>query len=472
MPGTPRPPARTERDSMGPIDIPEGAWWGAQTARAVSVYDIAGRPFPWPVLAAMARIKSACAQANAELGVLDPARADAITQAARAVGGGAHADQFPIDLLQTGSGTASHMNMNEVLANLASVALGGQVGSRRPVHPNDHVNLGQSSNDVVPTAIHVAGALALREELLPALARLQAALEDKAATFQPILTSGRTHLMDAMPLRLGQQVGGWAAQVGQARRRVGRAIDALVEVALGGTAVGTGAGRHPDLADRAIHLLAQQTGLPLRRAADPFEALSARDGVVEAHGQLQVVATSLFKIAQDLRLLASGPRTGLGELVLPALAPGSSMMPGKVNPVMCEALIQACIRVQGNGTVVQLAGMGGQLQLNANLPVLADALLDSIGLLARGATAFADRAIAGLQADAARCEATVSRNLSLATALVPALGYDDAAALAKRAHASGRGVRAQALEEGLLVQETLDRLLTAEVLVGAAPLTQ
>ncbi|MCK6506706.1 class II fumarate hydratase [Myxococcota bacterium] len=466
LPSLPSPPARQEHDSMGPVDLPAGAWWGAQTARALRAYDIAGRPFPWPVLAAMARVKGACARANADLGQLDPALAAAIAEAAARVGTGALRDQFPLDLLQTGSGTASHMNMNEVLANLASVALGGQVGSRHPVHPNDHVNRGQSSNDIVPTAIHLAGALALREELLPALAGLQAALEDKAAAWQDTLTSGRTHLMDAMPLRLGQQVGGWAAQVGQARRRVGRAIDALVEVALGGTAVGTGAGRHPELADRALALLVQQTGLPLRRAADPFEALSARDGVVEAMGQLQVVATSLFKIAQDLRLLASGPRTGLGELVLPALAPGSSMMPGKVNPVMCEALIQACIRVQGHGTVVQLAGMGGQLQLNANLPVLADALLDSVGLLARGARAFADRAVAGMQADTTRCEATVARNLSLATALVPALGYDAAAALAKRAHASGRGVREQAREEGLLDEETLDRLLAAELLVG------
>jgi len=448
---------RTEQDSMGTVSVPAEAWWGAQTQRALAVGAISGRPMPRPLLHALARVKRACAHANGELGLLSPDRATAIAEAARQVISGQHDDQFPVDCYQTGSGTASNMNMNEVLGNLASVALGGERGTRSPVHPNDHVNLGQSSNDAVPTALHLAAALEIDHRLVPALRALHAALLDKDLAWQPVLKAGRTHLMDATPIRLGQEVGGWAAQVEHGLRRASQAREALMELALGGTAVGTGLNRHERLPALAIERLRQETGLPLREAADHFEAQGARDGVVEAHGLLETIATSLFKIAQDLRLLASGPRTGLAELRLPALAPGSSIMPGKVNPVMCEVLTQACARVIGNGATVRVAGMGGQLQLNVFVPVLAEALLDSIGILAQSSAAFTDQAVLGMEVNRERCEDHLEQSLMSATALVPALGYDRTAALAKQALASGRTLRE--LARDLLPAEELDRLL-------------
>ncbi|MCB9776939.1 MAG: class II fumarate hydratase [Alphaproteobacteria bacterium] len=453
---------RVEHDSMGPVSVPADALWGAQTQRAVEVYAISGRRMPGALLSALGRIKRACAAANAELGELDPELAAVIERAAGEVVDGRLHAHFPIDLFQTGSGTASNMNANEVISNRAIQLLGGVLGSRDPVHPNDHVNLGQSSNDVVPTAIHVAAAVEIDQQLLPALDELHRTLAERAAGWDHVLKSGRTHLMDATPIRLSQEVGGWAAQVAHGRRRAQAARDALLELALGGTAVGTGINRHPDLPRRAIARLADETGLPFREAADHFEAQGARDGVVEAHGQLETIATGLFKIASDLRLLASGPRTGFAELSLPALAPGSSIMPGKVNPVMCEVLTQVCVRALGNGATVKAAGMSGQLQLNVFLPVMADALLDSIALLANGSRAFARQAIAGMQADEARCRETLDRNLSLCTALAPELGYDRAAALAKQAWKDGTGIRAAAraaLSTDELSDERLDALL-------------
>lgn len=463
------PPApaghRMARDSMGWIAVPIDALWGAQTQRAVLAYPVSGRTMPAGLLRALALIKRSCALANGELGVLDPDRARAIAAAADEVLAGQHDDAFPIDVFQTGSGTATNMNMNEVLANRATHLL--VAGAAGTVHPNDHVNLGQSSNDLVPSAIHVAAAVAIDQQLIPALAHLQATLGAKARAWDHILKSGRTHLMDATPIRLGQELGGWARQVQLSGNRATAARQALLELALGGTAVGSGLNRHPGLPRRAIADIARSTGLPFREAADHFEAQSARDGVVEAHGQLETIATSLFKVASDIRLLASGPRTGLGELRLPALAPGSSIMPGKVNPVMSEVLTQICLRVLGNGTTVKAAGMSGQLQLNVFLPLLADTILASIQLLSRGSRLFADQAVAGMEADEARCRATVERNLALGTALAPVLGYDCVAALAKEAWLRDRSIREQVLEQGLLSQAELDELLDPRAMTGA-----
>lgn len=450
---------RLERDSLGTIEVPADALWGAGTARALAAYRISGQPMPPGLIQALARIKRAAALANAELGQLDPALAKAIVAAATRIVQGELLEQFPIDRYQTGSGTATNMNMNEVLASLANEALGGQRGAKAPVHPNDHVNHGQSSNDSIPTAIHLAAALQIQDALLPALDRLHLALRERAQAFQGIIVSGRTHLMDATPIGLDQVLGGWARQVQKGEERVRAGQQALMELALGGTAVGTGMGRHPELAGRAIALLAQETGLPLFEATDHVEAQSAMDGALEAHAMLEVLASSLMKIAGDLRLYASGPRSGLGELILPALAPGSSIMPGKINPVMCEVVCQVGARVLGNGCSVRVAVGFGQLQLHTGMPLLACALLESIELLAQASHSFAAQAIEGLRADEARCRASLERNLSLATALLPTLGYDGATAIAREAFNRDLSVREVLREKGWseeAVAEALD----------------
>jgi fumarate hydratase class II len=444
---------------MGDVRVPADAYWGAQTQRAIENFPISGQRLPRRFIQALGLVKRASAQVNEELGHLPVALAEWVAAAAQEVADGRWDDHFPVDVFQTGSGTSTNMNANEVIANRAIELMGGEIGSRTPVHPNDHVNMGQSSNDVIPTALHIAGALAIEEDLLPALRFLRAALLDKAAQLDEVVKNGRTHLMDATPVRLGQEFAGWARQIELGIARAARGRDALLELALGGTATGTGLNRPAEFPVRVIARLADDTGLPFREAADHFEAQGAQDGVVEASGQLRGIAVSLVKIANDIRLLASGPRAGLAELLLPPTQPGSSIMPGKVNPVMCEMLTMVGWQVMGNDATIALGAQGGALELNTALPLLADNLLRSVQLLANGARTFASRCVAGLDADRVRCAAGVERNLSLATALVPAIGYDAASELAKEAARTDRSVREVARARAVLPDADLDRLL-------------
>ena len=447
---------RTERDSMGEMEVPAQALWGASTERARRNFPVSGERFPRRFLRALGLVKRCAAATNAELGGLEPRFAEAIQAAAREVEEGRLDDHFVVDVFQTGSGTSTNMNANEVIAHRARQLLGP---GAPPVHPNDHVNLGQSSNDVMPSVLHLAARQAIHEEVLPALRRLHETLAAKARAFHDVLKIGRTHLMDATPLRLGQEVGGWARQVELGVLRAEAAAEGLAELALGGTAVGTGLNCPPGFAARTIERISQATGLAYREARDHFEAQGARDAAVEASGALKTVAVSLFKIANDLRLLASGPRCGLAELRLPEIQPGSSIMPGKVNPVICEAVTQVCAQVVGNDAAIAVAGLSGQLQLNVFIPLIARNLLESIRLLANVSNVFVEKCLDGLEADRARAEALVEGSLALVTALVPAIGYDAAAALAKEAAATGRTVRALCLEKGVLPPEELARLL-------------
>jgi fumarate hydratase class II len=392
------------------------------------------------------------------LGELDDTIFEGIRAACDEVIEGTHDAHFPIDIYQTGSGTSTNMNVNEVVARRAAQLIGDDLGDTT-VHPNDHVNRGQSSNDVIPTTIHVAGATAIHDQLIPALAQLADTLDEKAKAFDPIVKSGRTHLMDATPIRLGQEFSGYAAQARNAVRRAEDARDALLELALGGTAVGTGINRPLAFPERAIAEINQATGLAFREASNHFEAQAARDGVVEAHGHLNTIAASLNKIANDIRWLGSGPRTGISEIRIPATQPGSSIMPGKVNPVMSEMLTMVCARVMGNHTTVTIGGMNGNFELNVYLPVMADALLSSIDLLANGSATFAVRCVQGLEADVATCENSVERNLAICTSLAPVIGYDQAAAISKEAFKTGKTVREVALAQGVLSEEELARLL-------------
>lgn len=452
---------RLERDSMGEVYVPDEALWGAQTQRAVENFPISGERFGREFIAALGQVKRACALANLDLGLLSPELGGAILAACDEVIGGALDAHFPVDVFQTGSGTSTNMNANEVIANRAIQWLGGVVGSKTPVHPNDHVNMSQSSNDVIPTAIHVATVVALREGLIPALAALHAALEEKAQAFARIVKTGRTHLQDATPIRLGQVFGGYARQVELSLARVERARDALRELPLGGTAVGTGINCPPEFPARALAHLNAALGTEFVEARNHVEANAARDALVEASGLLKTMAVSLHKIADDVRWLGSGPRNGLGELRLPEVQPGSSIMPGKVNPVMAEALIMATAQMVGYDAALTLGGLGGQFELNLMQPLIAHNLLRGIALLANATRAFTERCVVGLEADAERCQETVERNLALATALVPALGYDRAAALAQAAYESGRTVREVALAWGVLPPEELAALLDA-----------
>jgi len=449
---------RIERDSLGDMKVPEDALYGAQTQRAVDNFPISGTRFPRRFIWALGLVKRSCARANLELDELDGPTAAAIEQAATEVMSGDHDAHFPIDIYQTGSGTSTNMNANEVVANRAIDIMGGARGSKS-VHPNDHVNRGQSSNDVIPTTIHVAGATAIQETLIPSLEHLHSALNAKAEAFSNIVKSGRTHLMDATPMTLGQEFSGYAAQIEHGIRRAHAARDALLELALGGTAVGTGINRPVPFPAAAIAHIANESGLPFVEATNHFEAQAARDGVVEAHGHLNTLAASLNKIANDIRWLGSGPRTGIYELRLPATQPGSSIMPGKVNPVMSEMLTMVCARVMGNHTTVTIGGMNGNFELNVYLPVIADALLASIELLANGARTFSDRCIQDLEANQEACEQSVERNLAICTSLAPALGYDKAAAISKEAFKTGQTVREVALQQGALTEDELARLL-------------
>ncbi len=450
---------RTERDSMGEMEVPAAALYGASTQRAVLNFPISGMRLPLPLIHAYGMIKQAAAETNAELGLLDPSLAGKISAAAAEITAGIHDSQFPVDIYQTGSGTSTNTNVNEVIVSLCG----------HQVHPNDHVNLGQSSNDTFPTAIHLSAALEIRNHLIPSLESLAAALEHKAREFHEVLKIGRTHLMDATPVRLGQEFGGWARQVRLSASRAWKAVDALVELPLGGTAVGTGLNAHPEFAARAITRLAELTGISFRETENHFEAQSSKDACVEAHGQLATIAVSLHKIACDIRLLASGPRCGLGEIQLPATQPGSSIMPGKVNPVMAEAVTMVAARVAGNQTTVAWCGAGGFLELNVSMPLLAACLLESISLLGNVAAAFRERCIEGIQADEARCNELIELSLSMVTALAPRLGYDRAAAIAKESVASGRTVREiceSRLDELELTAKELEELLDAGRMCG------
>ncbi|MGD9386871.1 MAG: class II fumarate hydratase [Gammaproteobacteria bacterium] len=444
---------RIEKDSMGELSVPVDALWGAQTQRAVQNFPISGRPMPSRFIAAVGLVKWAAAGANEELGLLEASIASAIRQAAEEVAAGHHDAQFPVDVFQTGSGTSTNMNANEVIASLATQRAGA------PVHPNDHVNMGQSSNDVIPTAIHVSAALAVENELVPALEHLAGTIEAKARDCAEIVKTGRTHLMDAMPVRLDQELGAWASQVRAGIARVRTSMPRLTRLAQGGTAVGTGINAHPEFGARFAAQLAGRTGLEFRPSDDYFESLSCQDTAVELSGQLKTVAVSLMKIANDLRWMNSGPLAGLGEIALPALQPGSSIMPGKVNPVIPEATAMVAAQVIGNDATITVAGQSGSFQLNVMLPVVADRLLDSVSLLAAVSRVLADSAIAGFRVNEDNLRAALERNPILVTALNPVIGYELGAATAKKAYAEGRPIREVALEMTDLGEEELARLL-------------
>jgi len=454
-------PTRTESDSLGEIEIPEGAYWGAQTERARRNFPVSGLRFPRRFVQALGWIKSECAAENARLGIVDARLAAAIREAADEVADGRRDDQFPLDVFQTGSGTSTNMNANEVIANLAIERLGGELGSKRPVHPNDHVNAGQSSNDVIPTAIHLAAYAAIAADLEPALAKLAAALAAKAAELDDVVKIGRTHLQDAVPVRLGQEMGGYAQQVTNGLARLAAARPRLAELALGGTAVGTGLNAPPGFADAVIARLAARTGHPFVPAPNRFEALAARDAAVETSGALVTIAVSLTKIANDLRWSASGPRCGLGEIALPSLQPGSSIMPGKVNPVIPEMTLMVAAQVAGNHQTITIAGMSGSFELNVMMPVVAWNLLQSIQVLANASALLADRCVAGITANRERCEELVELSLAMVTVLAPRIGYDAAAAIAQEAVATGKTVRQLCVEKKVLPPDELARLLDA-----------
>jgi len=450
---------RIEKDSLGEVRVPRDALYQAQTQRAVENFPISGRRFPRRFIQAMGWIKAAAAETNARLGTLDRARAEAIARAAREVAEGRWDEHFPLDIYQTGSGTSTNMNANEVIATRANQLLEEEEEDGPTVHPNDHVNFGQSSNDTIPTAIHVSARVSIEEELIPALEGLERALREKAEAFDDVVKSGRTHLQDATPVRLGQELGGYAQQVRRGIQRLARASEELSEVALGGTATGTGINTDPEFPRNAIAGISERAGYRFHEAEDHFEAQGGKDACVSASGALNTVAVALMKIADDVRWLASGPTSGLAEIRLPAVQPGSSIMPGKVNPVMCEALMMIAARVAGNHTTITVAGSRGNFELNVMMPVLADALLESITLLANGSRVFAERCVTGIQADEERCRELLERNPSIATALNPYIGYDRASEVAKEAAKEGVSVREVVRRRGLLSEEELERAL-------------
>ncbi|MEX2323307.1 MAG: class II fumarate hydratase [Acidimicrobiia bacterium] len=449
---------RSERDSMGEVAVPEAAYYGASTQRAVDNFPISGIGMGRRMIEALGMIKAAAARVNGEIGAVDTETAAAIAEAAEEVVVGRHDGEFVLDVFQTGSGTSTNMNANEVIANRAGEILGAELGSRR-VHPNDQVNAGQSSNDVIPSAIHVAAASVIHGQTIPALRRLAGALSAKAAEFDGVVKSGRTHLMDATPVRLGQEFGGYATQVTKSAERLEAALDGLYELALGGTAVGTGINAPPGFAEAVVARVAERTGLPLRTADDYFEAMGAKDAAVHASAALRGAAVALFKVANDIRWLGSGPRTAIGEIALPETQPGSSIMPGKVNPVMSEMVMQVAAQVVGNDATVTWAGANGNFELNVMMPVLAHNLLQSAELLAAAADTFRERCVEGIRANEERARWLVEQNIIVVTALVPHIGYDAAAKVAKEAFASGRGVRDVVLDTGLMAPDELDRAL-------------
>jgi fumarate hydratase class II len=450
---------RLEKDSMGTMDVPFDALYGATTQRAVLNFPVSGYRFGRPFIRALGLIKWAAAQANRDLLRLDEERARLIVQAAEEVIDGTLDRHFPIDIFQTGSGTSTNMNANEVLANRVSQLAGKPIGSKDPVHPNDHVNMGQSSNDVIPTAIHIAVGESIKNDLMPALERLQHGLEAKTQEFWDVIKIGRTHLMDATPVRLGQEFSGYAKQIEHGKLRAGNAIAAVEELALGGTAVGTGLNTHPEFAGRVMGYLWDRTGVAFREARNHFEAQAAKDGLVEASGELRTLAVSLFKVANDIRWLSSGPRCGIGEIQLPATQPGSSIMPGKVNPVLCESVMQVSAQVFGNDTTVCWGGANGNLELNVMMPVMAYNTLESIRLLANVVRAFQDKCVSGITANRERCKELVEYSMAMVTSLAPIIGYDRAAEIAKESAKTGKTVREICREKQILPEADLDRAL-------------
>ncbi len=457
--------SRKNRDTLGEVEVPEGALYGAQTARAMANFPVSGWVMPTPFIRALGLIKLSAAESHKDAGRMDPAVADAIIAAAAEVAEGDHDEHFPVDVFQTGSGTSTNMNANEVIANRASRLLGHDA----PVHPNDDVNRGQSSNDVIPTALHVATALGIHRRLIPAAEALRDALAAKASEFDEVVKIARTHLMDAVPIRLGQEFAGWAAQLDAAVGELRRCVDALCEVPIGGTAVGTGLNAPEGFGRDICRRLSEKTGLEFRECPNRFAAQAARDTSAQVSGTLRRTALAMGKVASDIRLLASGPRCGLGELNLPALQPGSSIMPGKVNPVICESVIQVASEVVGLDAATAACatgGVGSILELNVATPVIAWNLLTQIDLLTNVARVFADKCIAGLEADRDRCEQLIERSLAMVTALAPEIGYDAAADIAKQAHATGKTIREICLEKEVLPAEKLDTLLNARDQTG------
>jgi len=453
---------REETDSLGTVRVLQQAYYGAQTRRAMDNFPVSSLRMSPVMIRTIARIKKAAALVNQQLGRLDPEHARAIAEAADEVSAGKFADQFPVDVFQTGSGTSTNMNVNEVIATRANEVLTGQKNTKSPVHPNDHVNAGQSSNDVIPSAIHISALLEIREKLIPAFSLLGRELEQKAEEFAHIRKIGRTHLQDAVVMTLGQEFSGYAEQAYLSVRRLEGLQDRLCRLALGGTAVGTGLNTHPEFAGRVIAVIAADTGIAFVEAPNHFEAQGACDGAVEAGGVLKTAAVSLSKIANDIRWLASGPRCGLGEIRLPALQPGSSIMPGKVNPVICESAIQACAHVIGNDTSLTLAGQGGYFELNLMLPLVAYKLFDSIGVLANAAEMLAGKCVSGIAANKARCAENIEKSLAVVTGLVPHIGYEQAARIAHLAHETGKTIEAVALEENVLPAAELRKALYGE----------
>ncbi len=448
---------RRERDTFGEIEVPADALWGAQTQRSLQNFKISGERQPRELIHALAQIKRAAAEVNRDLGQLAPDKAQAIIAAADEVLAGKHEREFPLVVWQTGSGTQTNMNLNEVLANRASELLGGERGEARKVHPNDDVNRGQSSNDVFPTAMHVAAACAIEERLLPALRHLRSTLQAKSTAFAGIVKIGRTHLQDATPITLGQEFSGWVAQLDQNAKHLEAALPHLYELALGGTAVGTGLNAHPEFAHRVAAVIARLTGHPFVSAANKFEVMAAADALVHAHGALKTLAASLMKIANDVRWLASGPRSGLGEITIPENEPGSSIMPGKVNPTQCEALTMVCCQVFGNDVAVNFGGASGNFELNVFRPMIAHNLLQSARLLADAIASFDEHCAVGIEPDRERIDELLRRSLMLVTALNPHIGYDKSAQIAKKAHREGTTLREAALALGYVGAEDFDR---------------
>jgi fumarate hydratase class II len=448
--------SRSERDAMGEVAVADGALWGAQTQRSLQHFQISTERMPHALLMAMARIKQAAATVNADLGLLDTAKAQAIACAAEEVLAGLHDEAFPLSVWQTGSGTQSHMNMNEVLANRASALLGAGPGDRRSIHPNDDVNMGQSTNDVFPTAMHMAALLGVSQGVLPALRALRATLAAQSMLADVLMKVGRTHLQDAAPLSLGQEMSGWVAQLDHAEGAIDRALGPLCELAIGGTAVGTGLNTHPQFGERVAELLAQRTGWPLACAPNCFAAMAAHDALVSAHGALKLLAVALMKIANDVRWMASGPRCGLGELHLPENEPGSSIMPGKVNPTQCEALTMVCCQVMGNDVALSFGGASGQFELNAYKPLIAFNFLQSARLLGDAMGSFDVHCAQGMTPDGAHMSAVLSQSLVLATALAPHIGHDRAAAVVQRAQAHGGSLRDAAMAVGGVTGDQFD----------------
>ena len=457
---------RIESDSFGPIQVSADRLWAAQTQRSLQFFAISSERMPQEIIAALVLLKSAAARVNLELGLLPQAKANAIITAAQEVLAGQHPQEFPLSLWQTGSGTQSNMNVNEVLANRASELLGGQRGQQRLVHPNDEVNLGQSSNDVFPAAMHVAAAQGISQRLLPALAKLRATLQAKAGAFAGIVKIGRTHLQDATPLTLGQEFSGYLAQLDFAAQQIESALQGVYPLAIGGTAVGTGLNTHPQFGANVAAELARTTGLPFCSAANKFAALACHDPLVAAHGSLKTLAVALMKIANDIRWLSSGPRSGLGEIGIPENEPGSSIMPGKVNPTQCEALTMLCCQVLGNDVAINIGGASGNFELNVFKPLIAHNFLQSVRLLADGMASFDAHCVAGIEPNLPRIDELLQRSLMLVTALTPHIGYDRAAAIAKHAHLHGSTLREAALALGYVSAEQFDRWVLPAAMLG------